>query len=114
MNLESSTPAALSAQSKEDTWVIELVVDEVRGGPGAGMTLISGRQIHVARNGREGEMVGALRVVKIILAGSGTNEGFQKTIKVDVRKKIRIKSPVWEVIIEGEKWGVAVTWDVVN
>jgi hypothetical protein len=114
MNLESITPAASSAQSKEDAWVVELIVDEVRGGPGAGMTLISGRQIHVARSGQEGEMVSTLRVVKIILAGSGTNEGFQKTIKVDVRKKIRIKSPVWEVVIEGEKWGVAVSWEVLN
>jgi hypothetical protein len=114
MNLESSAPATSSALPKEDTWVIELVVDEVRGGPGAGMMLISGRHVNLAPNGREGGMVDTLRVVKVILAGSGTAEGFQKANKVDVRKKIRIKSPVWEVVIEGEIWGIAVTWEVLS
>jgi hypothetical protein len=59
-------------------------------------------------------MMGTLGLVKVILAGSGTSEGFQKVNKVDARKKIRIKGPVWEVVIEGQKWGVAVTWEVLN
>lgn len=114
MNLENSAPATLSVRPKEDTWLIELIVDEVRGGLGAGMTLISGRQVPLAANGREGGMMDTLGLVKVILAGSGTSEGFQKVNKVDARKKIRIKGPVWEVVIEGQKWGVAVTWEVLN
>jgi hypothetical protein len=93
---------------------MELVVDEVRGGPGAGMTLISGRQVHLAPKGQEWEIMDTLAVGKVILAGSGTTEGFQRANKVEVRKNIRIKGPVWEVVVEGEKWGVAVTWEVVN
>ncbi len=113
MNLESSAHATSSVRSEEDTWVAEFVVDEVRGGPGAGMTLISGRQIHTAQI-TQGGAADALGVVKVILAGSGNLEGFQKAVKVDVRKKIRIKRPVWEAVIEGEKWGVAVTWEVLS
>jgi hypothetical protein len=114
MNLESSAPITSSARSKDDIWVMELVVDEIRGGPGAGMTLISGRQVHHAPKGREGAMVDTLALVKVILAGSGTTEGFQRVNKVEVKKSIRIKGPVWEVDVEGEKWGVAVTWEVVT
>lgn len=114
MNLENSAPAVSSTQLKDEAWMIELIVDELRGGSGTGMTLISGRQVHAAQNRREGEMAGDFGSIKVILAGSGANEAFQKAIKVDVRKKIRIKSPVWEVVIEGEKWGVAVTWEVLN
>jgi hypothetical protein len=113
MNLENIAPETSSARTKEDTLVIELIVDEVRGGSGAGMTLISGRQLHLTPNGRE-EALNTLRVVKAILAGSGISEGFQKTKKVGVGKKVRIKGPVWEVIVDGEKWGVAVTWEVLS
>jgi hypothetical protein len=114
MSLENGAPAASSTLSKEDTWVRELVVDEVRGGPGAGMTLISGRQVYLAPNARDGGTADTLQVLKVILAGSGTTEGFRKANKVDVRKNIRIKSPVWEVVIEGEKWSVAVSWEVLS
>jgi hypothetical protein len=114
MNLESSAPSASSTRSKEDAWIIQLVVNEVRGGPGVGMTLISGRQVYTGLDGRHGAMVDTSSVVKVILAGSGTVEAFQRANKVEVGKKIRIKSPVWEVFIEGEMWGVAVTWEVLS
>lgn len=114
MNLESNAPASSSTRSREDTWVIQLIVNEVRGGHGPGMTLISGRQAHEGLDGRDGPMAHTLGVVKVILAGSGTAEVLQKANKVDVGKKIRIRGPVWEVFIKGEKWGVAVTWEVVS
>jgi len=114
MNLESSAPITSPARSKDDIWVMELVVDEVRGSPGAGMTLISGRQVHLAPKGREGAMVDTLALVKVILAGTGTTEGFQKASEVEVKKNIRIKGPVWEVVVDMEKWVVAVTWEVVT
>jgi hypothetical protein len=78
------------------------------------MTLISGWQVYNGLDGREGSKVDTSGAVKVILAGTGTAEAFQRANKVEVGKKIRIKGPVWEVIIEGQKWGVAVTWELLN
>jgi len=114
MNLESSTPVPSTTWSKDDTWMKDLIVDEIRGGPSDGMTLITGRQINLPLNEQESELVDSFAIFKVILAGSGNSEAFQKATKLDVRKKIRIRSPVWEAVIEGEKWDVAVTWEVLN
>lgn len=114
MNLDGGAPVPSSARRKEDIWTIDVVVDEVRAGHGAGMTLICGWQVPVGLEDEEAAVVDTLRVVKVILAGSGTAEVFQKANKVDVGMKIRIKGPVWEAAINGEKWGVAVNWEVLN
>lgn len=84
-------------------------MDEVSGGGRAGMTLIRGRQIK--SDGAQG-IIDDLGVVKVILAGEGAGTGLQRGSKVEVGKTVWIKGPVWEVLLEGEKWGVGVDWKV--
>jgi hypothetical protein len=36
----------------------------------------------------------------------------QKGSKVELGKRVGITGPVWEVMIEGIKWGVGVDWKV--
>jgi hypothetical protein len=106
MNIESAIPAN---KNKDDPWLVKLVVDEVSGGGGAGMTLVRGRQIQAIDGG---EMVDTLDEVKVILAGEGAGVGLQKGSKVEPGKRLGVKGPVWEVVIEGERWGVGVDWRV--
>jgi hypothetical protein len=106
MNIESAIPVN---KNKDDPWLVKLVVDEVSGGGGAGMTLVKGRQIQ-AIDGRE--MVDTFGEVKVILAGEGAGAGLQKGSKVESGKILGVKGPVWEVAIEGERWGVGVDWKV--
>jgi hypothetical protein len=107
-NLESAVPAA-STGTKDDLWIARIAVDEVSGGGRAGMTLVRGRQMH---SGSEHGLVDILGVVKVILAGEGAGSGLQKGAMVEVGKTVGIKGPVWEVVLEGEKWGVGVNWEV--
>jgi len=106
MNIESAVPANTN---KDDPWLVKLVIDEVSGGGGAGMTLVRGRQIQAIDGG---EMVDTFGEVKVILAGEAAGVGLQKGSKVEPGKRLGVKSPVWEVVIEGEKWGVGVDWKV--
>jgi hypothetical protein len=108
VNIESAISAN---QNKDDPWLVKLVVDEVSGGTGVGMTLVRGTQIQAITGG---DMVESLGVVKVILAGEGAGVGLQKEIKVEPGKRLGIKGPVWEVVIEGERWGVGVDWKVLS
>jgi hypothetical protein len=101
-----STPLSNTGQRpKDDPWVAKIMIDKISGGARAGMTLVKGRQYSDHRN----ESVGA---IKVVLAGEGVATGLQKVSNVEVGKIVGIKGPVWEVIIEGEKWGVGVDWKV--
>jgi hypothetical protein len=107
MNIESTTPTA--AQKKDEPWLIKLVIDNVSGGGRAGMTLVRGRKVHSAES-----MIDSIGVVKVLLAGEGAGTGLQRGKKVEEGMTVGIKGPVWEIIIEGEKWGVGVDWMVID
>jgi hypothetical protein len=138
---ESNTVRTPRARGGGGEWVVKMVVDEVRGG--AGMTLVKGRQVHQLNNAAPldegtggsrpdsagggsklesrggggsgpGEVIDRLGVMKVILAGSGIAEAFQRGSIVEAGKMVGIKQPVWEINLEGDRWGVAVTWEVMG
>ncbi|KAL2071677.1 hypothetical protein VTL71DRAFT_12912 [Oculimacula yallundae] len=115
INLESAIPAS-GGGKRDGEWVVRVMVDDIKGGLREGMTLVRGRQVVVVGNedggGKGGEMVDTLGVVKVILAGEGAGSGLQKGKAVEKGKMVGIKGPVWDVVIEGEKWGVGVDWKV--
>ena len=107
-NIESTGPGD-SLQKKESPWLLRLVIDELSGGGKAGMTLVQGRKVHT---GTMDGPLDTLVVMRVILAGEGAGTGLQKGSKVQVGKTVGIKGPVWEVVMEGQKWGVGVDWQV--
>lgn len=104
-NLSSAIPVT---KKKDDPWVVRILLDEVSGGTRAGITLVKGRQVH------DGEVVDHLGFVRVMLAGEGLGNGVQKGLKAEVGKVVGVKGPVWEVVVEGEKWGVGVEWKVLS
>jgi hypothetical protein len=108
VNLESAIPAATGQRAKDDSWIVRIVVDEVSGGGSAGITLVRGRQIHCDD---EQEVIDDV-AVQVILAGEGSGSGLQRGSKAEVGERVGIKGPVWEVLLEGQKWGVGVDWKV--
>jgi len=105
-NISSSIPPN---KSKDDPWLVRILVDEINGGGKTGMVMVKGRQIHDA--GRVVELVGEVRCV---LAGEGMGVGLQKARKVEVGSFVGIKGPVWEMSLEGMRWGVGVEWKALN
>jgi len=81
---------------------VKLVIEEVSGGSKAGMTMLMGRQ-------GEGSPV-----MRVLLAGEGEGTGLQRGAKAEVGRKVGIKGPIWDVMIDGEKWGVGVDWKVLT
>ena len=110
VNIESSMPSSSTTESGSP-WLVRLMVDETSGSGRAGFTLARGRQV---LSDDMDTIIDSLGIVSIILAGEGTGTGLQKNSKVGVGKLVGIKSPVWEVVIEGEKWGVGVDWTVLD
>ena len=113
VNIESTVPSK-EAGKRDDGWLVRIEVDEVSGGGAesqARMLLVRGRQVH-SMNGGEGEMVDTVSNVRVMLAGEGQATGLQRGSRLEAGKTVGIKGPVWEVVIEGEKWGVAVDWKV--
>lgn len=111
VNLESTLPST-STQKKDrenDPWLVKVLVDEISGNDRDGMALVRGRQVLATGNGK---MVAALESVRVILAGEGQHAGLQKGAPLAIGKTIGIKGPVWEVVLEGMKWGVGVDWKV--
>ncbi len=111
----SSSAFAVSARDADgsrgrDEWLFRLAVEDVSGGSrtGAGMTLV--RAWLEAGSGSAGNT----REVKMILAGEGTPEDVQRPKRVLQGSIVGVKGPVWEVVIEGEKWGVGVEWKVLG
>lgn len=112
VNIESTIPTPAQETRREDGWLVKLVVDEVSGNSRAGMTLVRGRQVHGLEGG--GEMTDTIGVTRVILAGEGAANGLQRASAVEVGKRVGIKGPVWEVVVEGERWGVGVEWKVLS
>lgn len=106
VNLEAAIPA--TAQKRDDPWVVRVEVDEVSGGGRAGIAMVKGRQMH------SDGIVDNLRIVKVILAGEGAGSGLQRGSMVEAGKTVGIKGPVWEIVLEGEKWGVGVDWKILS
>jgi hypothetical protein len=114
VNIESTIPSK-EAGKKDDEWLVRIMVDEVSGGGAesqARMMMVRGRQVHFI--GGEGEMVDAVGEVRVMLAGEGQGSGLQKGILLERGKTVGIKGPVWEVLVEGVKWGVGVEWKVLS
>ncbi|PBP19649.1 hypothetical protein BUE80_DR009547 [Diplocarpon rosae] len=114
MNLEGAIPTTRDRRIMDGEWLVRIMIDEISGGSKEGMTLVRGRQIHVLHNDGEGggQMVDTLDIVRVMLAGEEQVIGLQKGSRAEVGKTVGIKGPVWEVVIEGEKWGVGVDWKV--
>ena len=110
VNIESSIPSS-SATTRDSPWRLRLMIDEVSGGGRAGFALVRGRQV---LSGNIDTMIDSMGSVNVVLAGEGTGTGLRQNSKVQVGKTVGIKSPVWEVVVEGEKWGVGVDWTVLG
>jgi hypothetical protein len=108
VNIESARPSN-STTNKDSPWLLKLMIDAISGGGRAGMTLVRGHQVLSADLDR---VIDSLGVICVILAGEGTGNGLQKHSKVEVGKVVGIKGPLWDVVIEGDKWGVGVDWKV--
>lgn len=106
VNLESALPGNAAGRARDDPWAVRVLVDEVGGGGRAGMVVVRGRQVY------PDGIVHSSEAVRVLLAGDGAATGLQRGSKVEVGKTVGIKSPVWEVMLEGEKWGVGVDWKV--
>jgi hypothetical protein len=109
VNIESTIPSNAGQRSREDPWLVKIVVDEVSGGAKTGMTMIRGRQIK-----SEDGIIEQETEMKVVLAGEGTTSGLQRGSRVEMGKLVGIKGPVWEVVLEGEKLGVGVDWKVLS
>ena len=75
------------------------------------MTLVRGRQV---LSGDFNQMIDSLEVINVILAGEGAGTGLQRGSKVAVGGIIGVKGPIWEVMIQGDKWGIGVDWKVLT
>ncbi|KAG4440516.1 hypothetical protein IFR05_003986 [Cadophora sp. M221] len=114
MNLDGAIPE-MRGRRGDNEWLVRVVVDEVSGGFREGMTMVRGRQVRVTEGlGHGEETVDSHGWVKVILAGEGAGTGLQRGSAVEMGKIVGIKGPVWEVVIEGEKWGVGVDWKVLT
>jgi hypothetical protein len=111
MNIESAVPAPRQREkAKGDPLLVKLLIDEVSGNARAGLVLARGRQVH--NMDEHTVTTDTIGTMKVILAGEGSITGLQKASPVEAGKIIGIKRPVWEVVVEGEKWGVGVDWKV--
>ncbi|QSZ36789.1 hypothetical protein DSL72_006672 [Monilinia vaccinii-corymbosi] len=116
MNIDSTVPSygasgVQKGRERDREWIVRMVVDEVSEGGRMGMCLVRGRKM---RDVDGEEAVDGLGVVKVMLAGEGAGTGLQKGMDVEVGRVVGIKGPVWEIVIEGEKWGVGVDWKVLR
>ncbi|KAB8295299.1 hypothetical protein EYC80_007204 [Monilinia laxa] len=114
INIDSAVPShgapgVQKGKDRDREWLVKMVVDEVSGGGRMGMCLVRGRKM---RDVEGVEMVDDSGVVKVLLAGEGVGTGLQRGKDVEVGRVVGIKGPVWEIAIEGEKWGVGVDWEV--
>ncbi|KAA8569647.1 hypothetical protein EYC84_001250 [Monilinia fructicola] len=114
INIDSTIPShgapgVQKGKDRDREWIVKMVVDEISGGGRMGMCLVRGRKM---RDVGGVEVVDDLGVVKVMLAGEGAGTGLQRGKDAEVGRVVGIKGPVWEIVIEGEKWGVGVDWKV--
>ncbi|KAL3424222.1 hypothetical protein PVAG01_03503 [Phlyctema vagabunda] len=117
VNLDTTIPSTNAGLQHRDrnAWTVRVCVDEISGGGRAVMTLIRGRQIHAQAGGSGGAadvVFGNPSMVRVALAGEGAATGLQKGSKPEIGSVVAIKGPLWEIVIENEKWGVGVDWKV--
>ncbi|KAG9242613.1 hypothetical protein BJ878DRAFT_577270 [Calycina marina] len=101
MNIEISG-AVNAAQKKDDVWLVTLVVEDISGDSRNCMTMVKGDP------GNGGPSM------QVLLAGESEGIGLQRGARVQVGRTVGIKGPVWDVEIDGEKWGVGVDWKVLS
>jgi hypothetical protein len=113
VNIESASTNILPSygKQKDERWKVKLVIDEVSGDSKTGVTLVKGRQVHDVDVGNMDGMMGGVR---FILAGEGVVNGLQRGSKVEVGRSLGIQGPMWEVLVEGERWIVSVDWRVLS
>lgn len=104
--------ATPSHTAREGAWLVKVLVEEVSAC--SGMTMIQGRQRQNMGSEAGGEMADHLGYIQVILAGEGQANGLQRGEIIEKGRIVGIKGPVWEVIIEGCKWGVGVDWKVLG
>lgn len=109
MNLESTT-AAKAPKLKESDWQVKLVIDEISGNERSGLTLVRGRQLHNMHGAAE--IADTIGLVRVVLAGEGAGTGLHRGANAEAGKTVGIKGPMWEILIDGEKWGVGVDWKI--
>jgi hypothetical protein len=115
INLEGASTTTFSGvgihKKRNEEFRVKILVDEVTGGREAGMSLARGR--HIA-SFEDGEIVDTVGEMRVILAGEGTSVGLARGEELRKGKVVGIKGPVWEVVIEGQRWGVGVEWKVMS
>jgi hypothetical protein len=112
MRLENSFLPHTHAGIGNRQWAARLVIDEVRGGNNAGMTLVRGRQVYTGI--RTEEEITYVEAMKVILARQESWVGSERFSSLEVGSIVGIKGPMWEVMIGGEKWGVGVDWNLLK
>ncbi|KAJ8067470.1 hypothetical protein OCU04_004815 [Sclerotinia nivalis] len=114
INIDSSVSSSShkanikGTKNKDREWIVKIKVEEISGG-GREMCLVRGRQV---RDLDGEEMLDGLGDVRVMLAGEGAGMGLQRGKEVQVGVVVGIKGPVWEIVVEGVKWGVGVDWKV--
>ncbi|RDW91308.1 hypothetical protein BP5796_02473 [Coleophoma crateriformis] len=111
INIGAAIPGSEAQKKKDDPWAIRVLVDEISGGSSAGMTLICGKQVHVDNEG--GYVADNSQVAKIVLAGEAIlGSGLQRSRNIETGLLVGIKGPMWEIVLEGERWSIGVGWQV--
>jgi hypothetical protein len=99
VNFDSALPATSAQKKGNDPWLVRVLVEEMSGDGGDGMTLVRGQQVLSSE-------------MRVILAGEGQHLGLQKGVVVTVGKTVGIQGPIWEVVLDGVKWSVGLDWKV--
>lgn len=111
MNIENTTSAKGTGNKRRDhDWQVKLVIDEISGSERSGLTLVRGRQLHNMDG--DVKIADTIGFVKIALAGEGAGTGLQKGARAEAGRHLGIKGPMWEILLDGVKWGVGVDWKI--
>lgn len=111
VDLESHATRSVRNPTVDDGWAVKMDVEEVAGGGGAGMTMVKGRQAGSGGNVAAASLHG---VHMILGGGEGMSEGLRKGEQARVGRVLGVKGPVWEVEIEGVRWGLGAAWKVLS
>ncbi|EMR83563.1 hypothetical protein BcDW1_7829 [Botrytis cinerea BcDW1] len=110
INIDSGIGGVQKGKERNGEWVTKIKIEEVRR-DGREMCLVRGKQVRDV----DGEVVvDGVGEVRVMLAGEGMGMGLQRGMDVDVGRTVGIKGPVWEIVVEGAKWGVGVEWKVLG
>ncbi|KAF7908643.1 uncharacterized protein EAF01_004398 [Botrytis porri] len=110
INIDSGIGGLQKGKERSGEWVTKIKIEEVRR-DGREMCLVRGKQV---RDVDGEEVIDGLGEIRAMLAGEGMGMGLQRGMDVDVGRIVGIKGPVWEIVVEGVKWGVGVEWKVLG